>query len=184
MTSVPTLSFQNVGVSVEFQFGLSEDETIYSDFFTNFENAYGFYLPSYIHDTESDQSPALKTSIDSQEMQQIICFRHFLVSLGTGPFFAQYGKHVVCTSSKVYKELKAVYEASWSGLSDESCGSLKESLNRAGLIFENEKIIKIDINFLMKKGYGLYSKVIDDQKTHMMSICHDIYQHSRGECMS
>lgn len=36
MTSIPTLSFQNVGFSVEFQFGLSEDETIYSDFFTHF----------------------------------------------------------------------------------------------------------------------------------------------------
>lgn len=141
-------------------------------------------MPSYKHNTESDQSPTLKTSIDSQEMQQIKCFRHFLVSLGTGLFSAKVEKLVLCTSSKVYKELKAVYEASWSGLSDESCGSLKESLNRAGSIFENEKNINIDINFFIKKSYRLYSKAIDDQKIHMMRICHDIYQHSRGECLN
>ena len=144
VTSIPTLSIQNVGVPIGFQFGLSEDETIYSDFFTNFENVYGFKLPSYIHIAESDQGPALKTSIDSQGMQQILCLRHFLVSLGTGPYSAQVGKLVSCTCSKDYKELKAVYEASWSELSDESCEELNDVLNKAGLKFDNEKIIKID----------------------------------------
>ena len=91
VTSIPTLICQNVGISIAFQIGLHEDTSIYTDFFENFENCFGFRINDYINIAQSDQGRSLSAAIGERGMQHICCLRHMLVSLGKTKFSSQIG---------------------------------------------------------------------------------------------
>ena len=81
VTSIPTLIIHGIGIPLGFTFSLMEDEEIYLDFFTIFQNAFGFAKTQYIKVAESDQGGPLKTAVEKLGMRHIFCLRHLLVSL-------------------------------------------------------------------------------------------------------
>ena len=74
--SIPTLAIYNVGLSIGFTFSLVEDSAIYENFFSIFQNAFGFPIQDYISVAISDQGSPLKKAINDLGLQHIFCLRH------------------------------------------------------------------------------------------------------------
>ena len=140
VTSIPTLICQNVGIPIGFQIGLHEDTSIYTDFFENFENCFGFRINDYIKIAQSDQGRSLSAAIGERCMQYICCLRHLLVSLGKTKFSSQIGKLVTAPNIREYEKLKSIYESSWCQLSKSDMDLLKADLKKVGLTFSRRKI--------------------------------------------
>lgn len=149
VTSIPTLIAFNVGIPIGFSFSLTEDEDIYIDFFSIFQNVYGFPITQYIDVIQSDQGQALKSAVKKLGIKHIFCLRHFLVSLKKSQFSYQVGNLVQATCDRDYKALKQLYENSWKDLSKQKLKKLKNILKKAGLDFIDNEII-IDNSLLWK----------------------------------
>ena len=79
VTSFPTAICSNVGLPVGFQFGLTEDKKIYTDFFNNFKNSQEFPIEEYIRIIESDQGKPLIAAAKELGLYHFSCLWHFLV---------------------------------------------------------------------------------------------------------
>lgn len=80
--SIPIIIIQNVGIPIGMSFGLTEDASIYNEFFFHFHNIYGYEIPDFVDVVESDQGKALIKAVHDQGMRHICYLRHLLVSLG------------------------------------------------------------------------------------------------------
>ena len=152
ITSITTLFVQNVWIPIVFTFSLEEDIPIYTDFFKDFQNTFGFPISDFIDVVESDQGGALKSAVEQFGLRHLCCLRHLLVSLGHEEYSYQIGKLIsVCTYDE-FRELKEIYEESWSQITDEA---------------QLQQLIKL----LLKVGLGMNKKVeiVDVHRWHEVS---------------
>lgn len=140
VTSIPTLICQNVGIPIGLQISLHEDTSIYTDFFENFENCFGFRIIDYINVAQRDQGKSQSAAIGQRGMQHLCCLRHFLVSLGKTKFTSQIGKLITAPTESKYNKLKVIYESSWNIISKNDLSLLKAQLQKVGLTFSRRKI--------------------------------------------
>ena len=132
--SIPTAIIRNVGMPLGFTFALTENESIYDDFFKRFENIFGFRISSLIKVCESDQGTALKASIEKHRMKHLSCLRHLIVSLKTSIFSEQISNLVRAECEADFEELQNVYSESWKSIEDEKQKQeLEEMLAKVGL---------------------------------------------------
>ncbi|KAK8888504.1 hypothetical protein M9Y10_039583 [Tritrichomonas musculus] len=145
VTSFPTAICSNVGLPVGFQFGLTEDKKIYTDFFNNFKNSQGFPIEEYIRIIESDQGKSLIAAVEELGLHHLSCLRHFLVSLKRRKYSYQIGNLVSATCLKDFNNLRKIYRNSWKNITDaKELALLNKYLNKAGLEFANNDILIID----------------------------------------
>lgn len=147
MSSIPTLIIQNVGIPIGMSFGLTEDASIYNEFFFHFHNVYGFEISDFVDFVESDQGKALISAAHRQGMSHICCLRHLLVSLGKKKYSSQVGTLVTATTDDEYQKLKALYSESWSGVEDPTeKGKITRLLKKIGHEFKNGSIQLVNEN--------------------------------------
>ena len=138
--SIPTLAIQNVGLPIGFTFSLVEDAAIYKDFFSIFQNAFGFPIQEYISVAMSDQGSPLKSAIKDLGLEHIFCLRHLLVSLKKTSFSQQIGNLVSAPNEYDFNELIMLYSEKWKTITDDKeLKQLNRILRKIGLCF-NEKI--------------------------------------------
>lgn len=144
VTSCPTVIIKNVGIPLGFQFGLTEDTSIYLDFFKKFEETLGLRIQDYINTVQSDQGTSLLSAVEDLGMHHICCLRHLLVRLKKTKFSSQIGNLISCTCSKDFEDLKGQYNNSWKNLCENDLNELNKVLSKVGLAFKKKKIVVND----------------------------------------
>ena len=112
VTSFPTAIIQNVGLPLGFQFGLTEDTSIYLNFFLKFEETLGLRIQDYINMVQSDQSTYFISAVEDLGMNHICCLRQLIVCLKKTKFRKQIGNLISCTYFKDFDDLKRQYNNS------------------------------------------------------------------------
>ena len=110
LSSIPTIIIQNVGIPIGMSFGLTEDASIYNEFFFHFHNIYGYEIPDFVDVVESDQGKALIKAVHDQGMRHICYLRHLLVSLGWKTYSNQVGNLITATTDDEYQRLKSIFD--------------------------------------------------------------------------
>lgn len=145
VVSIPTLIIAIVGIPLGFTFALVEDTFIYRDFFESFQNIYGIKISDHIKVIESDQGKPLRSFIQSQGFQHLICLKHLLTSLGKTKYSYQIGNLVSVLCQKDIDELMNIYAESWKQIKDQKeVNKLNRLLKKVGLKMEKSQIITID----------------------------------------
>lgn len=111
-TSFPTATIQNVSLPPGFQFGLTEDTSIYLNFFLKFEETLGLRIQDYINMVQSDQSTYFISAVEDLGMNHICCLRQLIVCLKKTKFRKQIGNLISCTYFKDFDDLKRQYNNS------------------------------------------------------------------------
>jgi hypothetical protein len=91
---------RNVGIPLAFAFGVAETVELYEQHYNAFLRLFEIDLKQYI--LESDQIPALCALCAARNQPQLLCLRHFLLSLKRKEFSCQVVNLVKCrTGSRV-----------------------------------------------------------------------------------
>jgi hypothetical protein len=94
VTAILMAVFRNVGIPLAFTFGATENLELYERLYEVFVELFNIDLGRYI--TESDHGAALRALCNRHDQPQLICHRHFLLSLKLKEFSLPVGNLVKC----------------------------------------------------------------------------------------
>jgi hypothetical protein len=133
----------DVGVRLGFSFGIAETVELYQQQYTTFAELFAIDLRQYV--VESDQGSALRALCARNGQTQLICLRHFLVSLKFKEFNVLVGNLVKCRTESEFETLKALYEGEFHSVADQKRrGLLFWTLKKAGLTSPDGTILIAD----------------------------------------
>ncbi len=142
VTSILMCVSHNVGISVAFAFGGSEDKDLYNMFIDTFRTLYRIDIKGF--NVESDQGSALRSVCDSFDGIHLACLRHFKVSLKTYKFSHQISNLISVRSQKELDTLMKLYSDEFALITDPlDKRKLGIQLHKVGLVFDNGEL-KID----------------------------------------
>jgi hypothetical protein len=128
--------YGNVGVPLGFSFDVAETTELYQQQYIAFAELFAIGLRQYV--VESDQGSALRALCARNGQTQLICLRHFLVSLKLKEFSVPVGNSVKYQTESEFQTLKALYEAEFRSVTDQKRhGLLLQTLKKAGLAYDD-----------------------------------------------
>jgi hypothetical protein len=143
VTAILMAVFRNVGIPLAFAFGAAETLELYEPLYGLFVELFGIDLGQYI--MESDQGAALRALCHRHDQRQLICLRHFLLSLKLKEFSLPVGNLVKCRTGDEFADLRTMYENEFRDVRDARRRQLlARTLRKAGLAFIEEKIVIAD----------------------------------------
>ena len=139
VTSILMCSSYNVGVSLAFAFGGSEDRDLYNMFIEKFKSIIGIDLTNYY--VESDQGSALRSVCDKFKKTHLACLRHFKVSLKTQKYSFIVCNLISCRSKFDFDNLAKTYAKMLKEINDaKDLKQLLTKLNKVGLTYKDDEI--------------------------------------------
>lgn len=151
VTAIIMASIYNVGVPLAFSFSVSESEQIYQRIYNFFQSKLNINLSQYV--IESDQGKALNSFFSINNIENIVCNRHLLLSLKKTIFSYQIGNIVscrsqidldasLCTYSDEFNEFFIEYKTKSTASEYETMKNLlKKLLEKVGMTFSDTLVI-------------------------------------------
>jgi hypothetical protein len=171
VTSILMDVFHGVGIPLGFAFGVAETAEFYQQHYDAFSQLFGIDLRRY--KLESDQGPALCSLCPTHGQEQLLCLRHFWISLKNEEFSLAVGNLVKCPTEDEFDALKSVYEIEFANVTAPGRQQhLSRTLGKAGLVFADNRIV-ID-NEHRWKTVSLWRRVVP----RMPSTTNSLGQHT------
>jgi hypothetical protein len=147
VTTIVMALYVNVGVPLGFAFGVAETMELYQQHDDAFTELFGIDLSRCT--LESDQGSALSALCTRHGQIQLICLRHFLLSLKPKEFSLAVGILVKFRTQDEFESLARMYEVEFRNVRDQKrLDLLACTFKRAGLAFiAGEIVIKDERRF-------------------------------------
>jgi hypothetical protein len=116
---------------------------LYQQQYTAFAELFAIDLRQYV--VESDQGSALRALCSRNGQIQLICFRHFLVSLKLKEFSVPVGNLVKCRTESEFETLNALDEREFRSVTDQKRHRLLlRTLKKGGPTYADGTILIVD----------------------------------------
>lgn len=151
LTSIIMGCTKNIGISLGFSFGLSENKELYKRHFETFQEQLQIDLSQFVF--LSDQGTAICAICDEYKVTNLCCLRHLLASLKYNKYSYVAGEFLKCTSEIDYGFLKEAMLPIFNEINDdEEINKLNKTLEKIGLVYKDKDIKELQTSKWMRSS--------------------------------